>query len=312
MPEKTAENMRVGGRDGPSVASIGHVFSGFILLTTGAWAYWPTLREIVHQWNRTPDYSHGFLVVPIAVLFLWARRSSFPKSDLRPSIFGGALLLLACVLRILAGRYYLTPLDGWTIPFWVAGSVWLLYGKRCFFWSMPSIIFLWFMVPIPFAAERWLSVPAQGIATKLSTVVLQMLGQSAVAEGHTIWLGEHQLFVEDACSGLRIFFGIFALAFAFVLFSRWSFWQKLLVLVAAVPVAIIANVTRIVVTGLLYQLVSQSSAMRFCHDISGFVMIPFAAGLFWLFLIYLERLFPEIEEVAPPLFGEFNDELEGC
>ncbi len=69
-------------------------------------------------------------------------------------------------------------------------------------------------------------------------------------------LGEHTLFVEEACSGMRIFFGIFALAFAFVLFSRWSWWQKVLVLLAAMPVAIVANVTRIVATGLLYQFVS--------------------------------------------------------
>ena len=98
---------------------------------------------------------------------------------------------------------------------------------------------------------------------------------------------------------MRIFVGIFALAFAYVLFSRWSWWQKAMVLVAAVPVAIAANVARIVVTGLLYQLVSSKAAHTFSHDIAGLVMIPFAALLFWWFLIYLGKLFPEVEEVAP-------------
>lgn len=155
------------------------------------------------------------------------------------------------------------------------------------------------MVPIPFRAESWFSVPLQGIATKLSTAVLVSLGQPAIAEGHTILLSEHTLFVEEACSGLRIFVGIFALAFAFVLFSRWSWWQKGIVLVAALPVAIIANSIRIVATGLLYQWVSSEAAHGFSHDVAGFVMIPLAAALLWLLLVYLDKLFPVVEDISP-------------
>ena len=115
------------------------------------------------------------------------------------------------------------------------------------------------------------------------------------------------MFVEEACSGLRILVGIFALAFAFVLFSHWRWWQKALVLVAALPVAIVANVTRIVVTGLLHQLASSEAADKFSHDLAGFVMIPFAAGLFWLFLVYLGRLFPEVEDVVVPIYASARD-----
>jgi exosortase len=275
------------------------IVGGLVLLAVFLWAYWPTLGSIVHAWVNYPDYSHGFIVLPVAIGFLWMRRSSFPREAIRPSLIGLALLLVACAVRIIAGLYYLQPLDGWTIPLWVAAVVWLLFGTTCLRWSLSSIVFLWFMVPIPFTAERWLSVPLQRIATKLSTACLLMLGQPAIAEGNTIWLGDQQLFIEDACSGMRIFVGIFALAFAYVLFSRWSWWQKAMVLIAAVPVAIAANVARIVVTGLLYQIVSDEAAHTFSHDIAGLVMIPFAALLFWLFLVYLGKLFPEVEEVSP-------------
>ena len=154
------------------------------------------------------------------------------------------------------------------------------------------------MIPIPFQAESLLSVPLQTLATKLSTASLLMLGQPALAEGNTIWIGDHQLLVEEACSGLRIFVGIGALAFAFTLFSRWAWWQKALALMATLPIAIIANVIRIVATGLLYELVSNEAAMHFSHELSGLIMIPFAAVLFWLFLVYLEKLFPEVEIVS--------------
>src|SRR6476620_7412298 len=111
------------------------------------WAYWPTLVEMVGQWIQQPDYSHGFLVIPIALFFLWTKRSRMPHAEFRPSIYGVALLALACALHVAAGAFYLGPLDGWTIPIWVAGAVWLLFGWRILTWSLPSIVFLWFMIP---------------------------------------------------------------------------------------------------------------------------------------------------------------------
>jgi exosortase len=208
------------------------------------------------------------------------------------------VLVGLALARTLASIYFLGPIDAWTLPLWLMGGVWLVFGTRCLWWSLPAIAFLWFMIPIPFSAERLMSVPLQRIATKASTEILVTLGQPALAEGNTIWLGDNQLGVEEACSGIRILIGIYALAFAFVLFSRWSWWQKGLALVAALPIAIVANVTRIVVTGLLYQYTSSDAAHRFMHDFSGLAMIPFAALLFWLFLLYVDRLFPEVEEVS--------------
>lgn len=275
------------------------LIAGFaVLLGASIWAYWPTLVEMVGQWHDQPDYSHGFLVIPLSVFFLWSRRKQLQQIELSPSLWGAVLLLVAAAMRIAASVYFLGPLDGWTIPIWVAGLVWLVFGGRCLVWSLPAIVFLWFMVPIPFSAETWLSVPLQRIATKLSTEALVTLGQPALAEGNTIWLGDNQLGIEEACSGLRILVGIYALAFAFVLFSRWNWWQKALALAAALPIAIVANVSRIVVTGLLYQYSTGETARHFMHDFSGLVMIPFAAALFWLFLIYLDRLFPEVEELS--------------
>jgi len=271
---------------------------GIAFLLATIWSYWPMLCEMVEQWSSQPDYSHGFLVIPLAMFFLWTRRGKLDFGQLRPSMWGAILLLAVAVIRLLANVYFLGPIDAWTLPLWLMGGAWLLFGTRCLWWSAPAIAFLWFMIPIPFSAERLLSVPLQRIATKASTEILVTLGQPALTEGNTIWLGDNHLGVEEACSGIRILFGIYALAFAFVLFSRWTWWQKGLALVAALPVAIIANVTRIVVTGLLYQYSSSTAAHRFMHDFSGLAMIPYAALLFWLFLVYVDRLFPEVEEVS--------------
>ena len=264
------------------------------------WSYWPTMTNVVNAWESQPDYSHGYLVIPIALFFLWSRREDLPWQSLQPSVWGLALLGLAALMRIAAGRYYMQPLDGWTMPIMVAGAVWLMFGTKFIAWSWPSIVFLYFMLPIPYSAERSLSVPLQTIAAQMSTAALVMLGEPAIAEGNVIQLDDNTLFVAEACSGMRIFIGVFALAFAFVLFSRWSWWQKAVLLVAALPLAVLANVMRIVATGLLYQWVSSEAGHKFSHDLAGYVMIPLAALLLWLFLIYLGRLFPVVEDIRQP------------
>jgi exosortase len=274
--------------------------TGLAMLGAIVWSYLPTLREMVHQWQTQPDYSHGVLVLPIAIFFLCFRRSSLPLSQMQPCWWGAVLLVLAVAARAAAGLYYLVPLDGWTLPLSIAGAVLLLFGRAVLWWSLPSIAFLWFMIPMPFSAERWLSVPLQAVAAKLSTAALVFLGQPAIAEGNVILLGDKSLLVEEACSGMRIFVGIFALAFVFVLFSRWSWWLKAMMLVVALPIAIVTNVMRIVVTGLLYQWVSSEAGQKFSHDIAGFVMIPLAAGMFWLVSLYIDKLFVRIEDVDQP------------
>ena len=308
------------------------LIAGIILAAAFFWAYWPTLAGLVGAWNTEPDYSHGFFVAPLAIWFLWARRDLFPyrtekgtgtvvigglsenptvpgrrsQSPFPPTtgrgfmwdaVFGLGLIAFSLAMRALGSHYYLDAIDGWSILPWVGGVVLLLAGRKVFWWSLPSIAFLWFMVPLPYRVERWLSLPLQGAATKFSCWTLQALGQPALSEGHTILLGDNRLEVEQACSGLRIFMGITALAFAYVILMRRSWWEKALLLCCTIPIALIANASRIVATGLLYQYASGEAARKFSHDAAGWVMIVFAAGLFGLVLWYLSRLVQEVEVV---------------
>ena len=273
-----------------------------ILAVAFFWAYWPTLVALVVKWDTEPDYSHGYFVVPLALYFLWARRDGFPGFADRLDWPGLALILMAMGMRFFSAQWFLGALDGWSILFWVAGVVWLLGGWRMLWWSLPSVAFLWFMIPLPFRVERWMSLPLQRVATKISCWTLQMFGQPALAEGNTILLGAndntsmfHHLEVEQACSGLRIFVGIVALAFAYLVLVRRPLWERALLLLSVLPIALIANATRIVGTGMLYQWVSGEAAHKFSHDVAGYVMIPFAAGLFALVLWYMSKLMQEVE-----------------
>ena len=285
---------------GPSLEKSDYfvIFVAATLLTGGfAWAYWPTLVGLVRAWDSQPDYSHGYFVVPLSLYFLWVRKGCFPGAA-KGVAWAGLILVAASIgMRVLGAHFYIRAIDRWSIMLWVGGIVWLFWGRRVFWWSLPSIAFLWFAIPLPFRVERWLSLPLQRVATKLSCWVLQLLGQPALGQGNTIHLGEHQLEVEQACSGLRIFVGIVALAFAYVIIVKRPWWEKALLLVSVVPIALVANATRIVGMGLLCQLVSGEAGKHFAHNVSGWVMIPFAAGLFGLVLWYVDNLVQEVELV---------------
>jgi len=268
------------------------------LMLTFFWAYWPTLTGLVEAWNSEPDYSHGYFVLPLAIVFLWARWDSFPGICDRICWPGLSLILAALALRYLSARFYLDPLDGWSILLWLAGVVWLFGGPRLLAWSGPSIAFLFFMIPLPWKVETMARVPLQRVATSISVWVLQLLGQPAMAEGNTIFINDVPLEVAEECSGLRIFMGIVALAFAYLILVKRSWWERGILLASVVPVALIANCARIVITAYLNQVWTSEAAHDRIHDWMGFVMIPFAALLFGLVLFYLDRLIQEKEVVS--------------
>jgi exosortase len=271
--------------------------SACALLAIFVWSYWPTLCDLVAVWADDPDYSHGFLVIPLAIGFLWLRRDRIPAGEIRPSFWGLTLIAAAAALRVAGTTLYLKPMEGWSILLWAAGAAWLLGGSRLLWYCLPSIAFLFFMVPLPYRVSHWLSLPLQRTATVISSWMLQCLGQPALAEGNTILLGDQLLEVERACSGLRIFFGVMALAFAYVIATRRSWWEKALLLASAAPIALAANSIRIVSTGLLYKYVSAEASSQFSHDFAGWVMIPLAALMFAFLLWFLGRLLPPAQLV---------------
>ncbi len=275
------------------------VVTALTLSVVFIWCYGSNLLQLVEAWETEPDYSHGYLVVPIAALFLWCRRDRRPKIERVPDWLGFILLAASGALAYAGNRFYLTPLSHWSLVVWIAAVCCLFGGRRLLIWALPAILFLFFMIPLPFRMEHLLSGPLQRIATIISCWALQLFGQPAVAEGNTIYLGTTQLEIEQACSGLRMLVMIGALAFALgVLVSR-NWLERVFLVFCIVPVALFANAVRVVATGLAYQYVSDDASKAISHDLAGWIVVPVAATTLWLSLIYWRHLFRE--ELAPSL-----------
>jgi exosortase len=259
------------------------------------WAYWPTLAVMAGRWVNDPEYSHGYLVPAFAAVLLWLRRDKLAGAALRPDWRGLPLLLAGAALRLLGTVLYVDWLDAVSLLPTAAGLFVLFGGQPALRWCWPAVAFLVFMIPLPYRLERSLAQPLQRVATAGSVYAMQVVGLPAVAEGTTIKLSRGPIGVVAACSGLSMLLTFLALAVAVVLVIDRPALDKAVVLASAVPIAVLANVARITLTGVLQETVGPEVAMKVFHDWGGWLMMPLALGMLALVLWCLRRLL-----VVPP------------
>jgi exosortase len=264
-----------------------------LVAAASAYAFWPTLAGLYSKWVNDPQYSHGLLVAPFAIGLLWAKRERFP-ADVRPAPLVGLILLAVAVAgHVLGGVIYFQWLEAFSLLPFLAALVLTFGGFRVLLWALPAIAFLLFMIPMPYTLEIQLGAPLQTLATIASTYVLQTLGQPALAEGNTILIKDFKLGIVEACSGLRMLVTFITFSTAVCMVVRKPLSDKLLILLSAIPIALMVNITRIVITGLMYLYVNGQTAHVFFHDLAGWFMMPMALGLLWVELWVLRHLFIE-------------------
>jgi exosortase len=264
------------------------------------WSYWPTLTGLARRWASDPQYSHGYLVPAFALALLVLRAAQRRAVVWRPSWLGVPVLLTALVLRLVGAYIHFDWLEAASLLVCLAGLFALLGGAAALKWAWPAVAFLLFMVPLPHAVERGLAGPLCSIATAASTYALQTIGLPAVAEAHTIRLGEVQLKIVEACSGLSMLVVFVALSTAVAIVVKRPLLDRVLIAASALPVAVVANVTRITVTGMMHEWVGHEIADLVFHDLAGWLMMPYALALLGLELWLLNKIFVE-EEAARPM-----------
>jgi exosortase len=271
-------------------------------------AYAPNFYSLASIWLIDPNYSHGWLVIPIALVILWQRLTA-PESQPSPRAISRPWLgwcVLAAILAVRAVAYErsLQWLETATILPAIACLVWSFGGWPLLRRVWPAIAFLVFMLPLPEAINTGIALPLQLIAASGSSFLLQLLGLWAVQEGNVINLrtayeGMERLDVAAACNGLKMLMTLTATITATIILIPLPTWKRIVLLVCIVPIALISNMTRIVATGLCYYWIEGPSAKDWAHDVSGWLMMPMALVLVGLELGILSWLVPtETEKVS--------------
>lgn len=262
------------------------------LLATG-YLFWPLFREFVQRWSNEPQYSHGFVIPLMAVGLGWFLFDRISAGTARSSWTGIPFIAVGVVLHIVGVHIYVEAADCLGLLSCITGGLLLIWGRRFVLAVWPAILFLVFMFPLPFRVERLLSGPLQLYGADTSAWFIQMFGIPAVARGSMILMGDLKLGVAEACSGMRMLTVFIAISAATTIITNRTAWEKAVILLASIPIALMCNIARIVATALAHTWFGSETANLIFHDLSGWLMMPSAMVLLYLLLKTLDFIFVE-------------------
>jgi exosortase len=246
--------------------------------------YYRVAIKLVYDWYTIPDYSHGFLVPFFAAFLIWDRRKVLKATPIKQS-WSGLVLVVFGIMVLILGVYGVELFTA-RISFIIltTGLIATLLG-----WPMVRelrfpLLVLVLAIPFPAILFNRITFPLQLLASRIASDVLPSLGVPTLHEGNVIELPVMKLEVAEACSGIRSLMSLFTLAVFYGYFLERSTKRRVLLALASIPIAVTANVARIVGTGLCVQYWDPEKALGFFHEFSGWVM--FVVSLVCLYLVH--------------------------
>jgi len=185
------------------------------------------------------------------------------------------------ILGVLGSELFLSR---FSLLLLTTGLVIFFLGWEFFRALLFPLAFLVLMIPIPTILFNQITFPLQILASKLSAWFLPLLGVPVLREGNIINLPAMPLEVADACSGIRSLMTLTTLTIMYGYLLESRVLIRVLLAIAAIPIAVIANGFRIVGTGLLVQYWDPDKAQGFFHEFSGWLI--FVVSLFMLFFLH--------------------------
>jgi exosortase len=262
--------------------------------------FWQVFVRLVDAWIVDGNYSHGFLIIPIALYFVWERRARLAAAELQPSwmglvvLAGGIGILLAGLWgsELFLSRFAVIPV--------VIGMVWFLLG-----WNHLRILafpigFLLLMIPIPAIIFNQIAFPLQMFASRVGEWAISAVGIPVLREGNVLILAHTTLEVAEACSGIRSLVSLITLGIVYGYFMDPRAWVRVLIVLSAVPVAILANGARVAGTGMAAHWIGKEAAEGFFHEFSGWIVFLFAFVMILALQKFIVKVAPKPAEVLPP------------
>ncbi|MCL2660088.1 MAG: exosortase [Acidobacteriaceae bacterium] len=245
--------------------------------------YFRVAGKLVYDWYDLPDFSHGFLVPLFSLFLLWENRKTIRSTPLVPT-WKGLPLVVAGICVLILGTYgadlFLSRISFLILT---AGLIWTLLGSPMLKIARFPLLVLVLAIPFPQIVYNQITFPLQLLASRLASAILPIFGVPVLNEGNIIELPAMKLEVAEACSGIRSLMSLFTLAIFYGYFVEKSTKRRVLLALASIPIAVIANAARITGTGLCVQYWDPQKALGFFHEFSGWVV--FLVSLACLFMV---------------------------
>jgi exosortase len=257
-------------------------WQSYLLVAVVLALYAPILARLANQWYSDADYSHGFLVPLLSGYLVWRKRDDLAKIPVRPSFFWGMFVVLGSLgvlfLGSLGAELFLsrTSLIGVICGLIIYFRGWATLRALAF-----PIAFLLFAIPIPNLIYNEIVFPLQFIASAFATRILEILNIFPIMrEGNVLIMPGMRLEVVEACSGIRSLMSLLALAAGYGYLAERSNFVRWFMVLAMIPLAMISNGTRVMITALMTHYIGPKAAEGFMHEFSGWVIFVVATVLF--------------------------------
>ncbi|MBM4103279.1 MAG: exosortase/archaeosortase family protein [Planctomycetes bacterium] len=284
------------------------------------WFFGYDLWGMVHRWSTDASWSHGFLIPLFSLYFLNQKKEQILSQQIRPNWTVGLSLLVLCLvlypLNIVQFKF------GYGRPILMIATliamIFFLGGWNLLRYTWLPAGFLFFSIPLPERLYAQITIPLRMLAAEASAVILNVIPElkatvsgvviDVVYKGSPLVPG---LDVAEACSGMRLLMAFVALGVAMAYLHDRPIWQRLILLASTLPIAILCNVVRVTVTGLIYVLWDPRYAQGIYHDLLGLLMLPLAFGLYGFLAWLMGNLYVEEEAVVPQVIIRRNLSQEG-
>lgn len=241
--------------------------------------YAPTFISLGQKYLAADSYySHGFLVPVVSAYLIWRKRKRIQAllPSVQSSRFGLILLAVGLLLHLISTALKISFGSYISLPIVCAGLGLYLFGKTVFPALFFPLAFLIFMIPLPNVIIIAISFKMKMLAAQVACGVVDLMGIPLTRDGSTIYLPAGSLVVGDPCSGLKSLISLLALGVVFTQFTNASAFKKNILCLSAIPIAIIANVLRIILLILVAHIYGEKIALGFFHDFTGILVFVFA------------------------------------
>lgn len=252
--------------------------------------YGPTYARLATGVWQSSDYAHGPIVLAVSLWALWRARHRFAAAPVRTRRgAGGALLALGLVAYVLGRSQDVLLLEvGSQVPV-LAGVVLITRGAAALRVAAFPLLYLAFLVPLPGVLVDALTGPLKQWVSVWAAAVLDVAGYPVARSGVVLTVGPYQLLVADACAGLYSIYSLAAVGVVFLyLRNHAGWWRNVLLGAAIVPIALLANVIRVVVLALITVHLGDAAGQGFMHNFAGLLMFLVAV----ISLMLLDLLLP--------------------
>ena len=246
--------------------------------------YYQVIAGLVSDWWNDDNYSHGWLIIPVALYFVWERRAALKDAKKNPSAWG-LVIVIGSMAMLLAGiigaEFFLPRLS---ILGMLAGATLYLFGSNHLKILILPIAFLLLMIPIPAIIFNHIVFPLQLWASQFGEGAINVCRIPVLREGNVLHLANTSLEVAEACSGIRSLITLLTMGILCGYLFDSRLWVRIAMSAATVPIAIFANGIRVAGTGVAAHYYGADAAEGFSHTFSGWVI--FIVALIMLFLFH--------------------------